>query len=129
MIGPGTCSEAAGLCDVSGTDCMVDTDCPAGETCVDGTPGACYINDDCAPTPISVPGVSPVEAAPSAATSAARTLTVLPAKPALAHARPTAVYRDSAASLSVTVDPWHPTIPTPVSTAAYPAMTKTTRAA
>jgi len=48
MIGPGTCSEATGLCDVSGTDCLVDTDCPAGEVCVDGTPGACYINDECA---------------------------------------------------------------------------------
>jgi hypothetical protein len=48
MIGPGTCSEATGLCDISGTDCVVDTDCPVGEVCVDGTPGACYINDECA---------------------------------------------------------------------------------
>ena len=48
MTGPGTCTENTGLCDVSGTDCVVDTDCPAGETCVDGTKDACYINDDCA---------------------------------------------------------------------------------
>jgi Cys-rich repeat protein len=44
----GVCSNANGTCSTAGTPCVQDSDCPAGETCDAGTPGACLKNEDCA---------------------------------------------------------------------------------
>ena len=47
MIGPGQCSAVTGTCSVTtGTECVVDDDCPVGETCV-ANDDTCYVNSEC----------------------------------------------------------------------------------